>query len=195
MKYFIRYYKWHLIFFALVLACVVFLFVNMLSVVEPDLVVSYVGSQYINTQKFNDTKKQIETLLKDTNQDNKKSAAIYAHAGDTQKELDELLEEVLDDKESDIFIATRETFENCKDKSMFADVSSYLVYNPEKIDVVTDDDGRAFAVSLKGNEFVENFGIIDPTELYIAAANSGEDEMTDREKNGRNITGDIINRD
>jgi hypothetical protein len=167
----------------------------MLSVVEPDLVVTYVGSQYINTQKFNDTRKQIETLLKDANGDKKKSAAMYAHAGDTQKELDELMESALEDKDSDIFIATRQTFENCKDKSMFADVSSYLVYDPKKVDVVKDDDGRAFAVSLKGNEFVENFGIIDPTELYIAAVSSGEEKLTDREKNGRNITGDIISRD
>lgn len=195
MKSFIRYYKWHLIFLLLIIVCIVFIFVNMTSTTQPDLIVGYIGTSYVNVQTFNDNKYEIELLLRDANDDSKKLAEMYAYAVDLQSDLDETFAEMVDSGDYDIYITTREAFEVFEDKSAFVTANEYVNLGTKEIDTLKDKSGRTYAVSLQDNEYAKKLGIMDTTELFIAVADADTEdgeELPGSRKNGRNIAGYII---
>ena len=125
MRRFIEYYKWHLMFAFLVVVCLVFAFSNMVAKVSPDMVIGYADIRFINVQTFNDTKAQIELLMRDANGDGKKEASMVAYNADLQSDIDEVFLQMLEEKAYDVLIASKETFENVEDKSVFADAEEY----------------------------------------------------------------------
>ena len=193
MRRFFRYYKWHVFFFLLIVVCLSFVLFNMTISTTPDLIIGYVGDRYVNAQTFNDNKSTIELLLKDVNGDKKMTASLLPYTADLQSDIDTLLVEMLDAGSYDIYIASEETFENCEDKSLFANAEEYITFGSSEIKTLKDKTGRIYAISIDGNEFVKRMGILDSTDLYIAVAlDKDKKEMSDNRKNGRNITGYII---
>lgn len=192
LRRFFRYYKWHLFFSLLVLICILFVYSNMTSQIEPDLTFGYVGSHYINTQSFVDYKAELELLLKDANGDGKKLAAITASTGDLQRDIDEVFKEMVESENYDIYVASKETFENYEDKSAFSSSESYIVFDEEKFDTLKDSDDRIYAVSLEDNTLAKRLGFLNTEGLYISVAEVKDKPLTDFKKNGRNITGYII---
>ncbi len=193
MRRFFRYYKWHIFFFILIVICLSFVLFNMTISTTPDLIIGYVGDRYVNAQTFNDNKSTIELLLKDVNGDKKMTASLLPYTADLQSDIDTLLVEMLDTGSYDIYIASEETFENCEDKSLFANAEEYITFGSSEIKTLKDKNGRIYAISIDGNEFVKKMGILDSTDLYIAVAlDKDKKEMSDNRKNGRNITGYII---
>lgn len=192
LRRFIRYYKWHLIFSLLVLVCLVFVYSNMTMQVSPDLTVGYAGTKYINTQSFMDSKAELELLLKDANGDDKKLAGIYTRTGDLQRDINEAFAEIVDAGSYDIYIASKETFESYEDKSAFEDSRVYITFGENKPDTLEDSSGRTYAVSIEDNTLAERLGFVNTEGLYIAAAVDKDGVISDYKKNGRNITGYII---
>ena len=190
---FIRYYKWHLFFLLLIIVCLLFVYNNMTAQVYPDLTVSYAGTKYINTQSFMDAKEELELLLKDANGDGKKVASVYARTGDLQRDIDEAFTEIVETGAYDIYIADKQTFKNYKDKTAFAETSSYVTFGEKKFDTLKDSSGRVYAVSIENNTLAERLGFVNTEGLYIAASEADKKgNITDYKKNGRNITGYII---
>lgn len=193
MRRFFRYYKWHIFFFILIVVCLSFVLFNMTISTTPDLIIGYVGDRYVNAQTFNDNKSTIELLLKDVNGDKKMTASLLPYTADLQSDIDILLEEMLGTGSYDIYIASEETFKNCEDKSLFANAEEYISFGSSEIKTLKDKNGRIYAISIDGNEFVKKMGILDSTDLYIAVAlDKDKKEMSENRKNGRNITGYII---
>lgn len=193
MRRFIGYYKWHLLFLLLVIICIAFVLFNMTTTVTPDMVIAYADTRYIDTQVFNDNKHTWEHWLQDANNDEKKVANLIAYTADLQKDLDELFVKLVEEDTNDIYIMSKTTFENFEDKSVFVDVRYFAEINEERNDVLKDEDGKIYAVSLEGNKFAKDLGIIDSTDLYLAVCESKEEELPVARKNGRNIASTIIN--
>ena len=193
LRRFIRYYQWHLIFSLLVLVCLLFVYNNMTAQVSPDLTIAYAGTRYINTQDFMDCKAEIELLLKDANGDEKKLAGIYARTGDLQRDINEVFAEIVDSGAYDIYIADKETFESYEDKTAFASSNTYVTFGEKEYSTIQDSSGRIYAVSIEDNTIAERMGFVNTKGLYIAAsAANKKGDITDFKKNGRNITGYII---
>ena len=192
MRVFVREYRWHLIFFLLIMVCVLFIFVSSVTKVENDMIVGYVGDKYVNTQSFNDNKAELELLLIDSNKDKKRHTELLSYTVDLQKDIDELFTQMVESESYHIYISSKKTFKNYKDKDCFADLSGYIGAGADTTDVLKDAKGRVYAISLEGNTLAERLGIVDTKELYIGAAFFNGDSLTDQEKNGMNITGYII---
>lgn len=195
MKRFIRYYKWHLLFALLVIICLSFAVFNITTTISPDIVVTYADVRYIDTQVFNDNKYLWEHLLQDANGDDKKAAVLSAYTADYQRDLDELFVKLVEEDTSDIYVLSKTTFENFEDKSVFVDARTYANINEERTETLKDSNGKIYAVSLEGNKFVKNLGIIDSTDLYIGVCETTDGELTTFRKNGRNIASTIIDSD
>ncbi len=191
MRGFIHYYKWHLIFLTLIIICCAFVFTNMTTITEPDVTIGFAGLNYVNVQTFNDKKTEIEKILADTNNDDKKMAQMASYTLDLQSDLDETLIEMMDSGDYDIYISNKDAFKNFEDKSKFVTVNEYIVdAENEKYDVIKDKSGRIYAISLLDNEYVEKLGIMDTKDLYIAVAapdSKDSDEVIASRKNGKNI--------
>lgn len=187
------YYKWHIFFLILITICVGFVFSNLTYERDPDLSLAYVGKNYINVQTFKDSKESIELLLHDVNGDGEKVASMAAYAVDLESDLHDVFEKLIEKNSYHIFIAEKESFTGYDDKSIFTTVTDYAILKEEFFEVLKDDSGRAYAVSLEDNDFIKTLGIVDETNLYIAAVNPKEGKkLTDRYKNGRNIAGYIL---
>lgn len=196
MRYFLNYYKWHLLFLLLIIVCFIFAFMNMTTSTQPDIVIGYVGTNYVNVQTFKDNKEDIEKVLADANDDKRKLAQMYAYTLDLQGDLDDMLIEMVDSEDYDIYISNKEGFEAFEDKSKFVTVNEYVSdIESAKYETIKDKSGRIYAVSLLDNDYVKRLGIMDTTDLYIAVASfdpeDGEELPVSR-KNGRNIALFII---
>lgn len=193
LKRFFRFYKWHLFFLALISICVIFVFSNLTQNKDPDLTLCYVAKSYINVQTFNDNKKTIELLLHDANGDNEKTVSIGAYAVDLESDLLETFDKLVEKDSYDIFIAERTAFKNHSDKSIFITATDYVNLSTSPLETLKDDDGRVYAVSLENNDFVKRLGIVDSTDLFIAAVGAKDGkELSTARKNGRNIAGYIL---
>lgn len=198
MRRFLDYYKWHLIFLLLVLICIGFMLLNMTSKTEPDLVIGYIGMNYVNVQTFNDNKAEIELLLRDSNDDGERLTSMYAYAVDLENDLHDTFAEMIDTDNYDIYITTKSALKKAEDKSVFVSASEYVNLSGKDIDTLKDKSGRVYAVSLEDNEYLKKMGIMNTTDLYIAVAQSENDkegELPGNRKNGRNIAGYIIGED
>ena len=188
-----RYYKWHILFLLLIVICVGFILANVSQSYEPDLSICYVGKTYINTQTFEDNKKQIEEVLFDANKDERKVAALSAYLVDTESDLHEAFETLMDKDSFDLIISEKTAFSKYEDKSIFVTANEYVNFSNLHVETLKDDNGRVYAVSLEKCAFLENMGIFEATDLYIAAISpSDKEELTTNRKNGRNITGYIL---
>ncbi len=175
----------------LVLVCFLFIGFKLIWKTEPDLRISYASTEYMNTQTFNDTIGEVELLLRDANGDGNQKAGVEAYYSKDNAEVLKKLEQYIASDSYDIYISTKEAFEAVKDKSVFADSSRYYIIGTYGNDVLEDENGRVYAVSLKDNTLAEYFGILSNENLFIAAAvDSGE--TTTFRKNGMNISGYII---
>lgn len=198
MRRFIDYYKWHLIFLLLVLICLGFMLLNMTSTTEPDLVIGYIGMNYVNVQTFNDNKAEIELLLRDSNDDGERLTSMYAYAVDLENDLHDTFAEMIDADNYDIYITTKSALKKAEDKSVFVTASEYVNLSGKDIATLKDKSGRVYAVSLEDNEYLKKMGIMNTADLYIAVAQSESDKEGDlpgNRKNGRNIAGYIIGED
>lgn len=198
MRRFLDYYKWHLIFLLLVLICIGFMLLNITSTTEPDLVIGYIGMNYVNVQTFNDNKAEIELLLRDSNDDGERLTSMYAYAVDLENDLHDTFAEMIDTDDYDIYITTKTALKKVEDKSVFVPASEYVNLSGKDIDTLKDKSGRVYAVSLEDNEYLKKMGIMNTTDLYIAVAQSENDkegELPGNRKNGRNIAGYIIGED
>lgn len=184
------YYKWHLCFLLLVVICVVFVLTSLTTSYEADLCVGYIGLQtgYMDTQKFNDNKPDIEKLLKDSTGDGDRYAEIYVYNVNKKKEALNLLEEMIEAEGYHIYIAPKDTFLSHENKSDFAT----LLTPKGNVETISDSSGRVYAVSLEDNTYIEMLGLRDTTGLYIAAADFKDEKLTDYEKNGINIANFIV---
>ncbi len=187
MRNFIGYYKWHLIFLALILICVGFIAFSFLSNSESDIVIGYFGTEYVNEQTFSDNKAySIETLLHDANGDDKKLADLVTYTVD-EGDVARLLNDAIETKSYHIYIAPKSAFEEVDDLSVFATL------DPDTVaDALSTSEGRVYAVSVEGNSLLNKLGFINNDNLYIAAANFGGEELSTKEKNGANIAKHII---
>ncbi len=175
----------------LVLVCFLFIGFKLIRKIEPDLRISYTSTEYMNTQTFNDTKGEIELLLRDANGDGNLRAGVEAYYSKRNAEVLKKLEEYIASDSYDIYISTKQAFESVKDKSVFADSSRYYNINTYGNDMLEDETGRVYAVSLKDNTLAEYIGILSNENLFIAAAKDSDDTTLFR-KNGMNISGYII---
>lgn len=191
MKYFLDYYKWHLLFLLLIIVCFVFAFMNVTTSTEPDITIGYIGTNYVNVQTFKDNKDDIEKVLADANDDDKKLAQLYAYTVDLKSELDDMLIEMVDSGDYDIYISNKDGFESFEDKSKFVTVNEYISdIESDKYQTIKDESGRIYAVSLEENDYVKNLGIMDTTDLYIAVASNdpeGDEKAIASRKNGKNV--------
>ena len=190
---FFKYYIWHIVFSVLILACIIFLFISFTTTSSSDVLIGYIGTKYINIQTFEDSKAQFEILLQDSNDDDKKTAYMVANIFDKQKDVDEAFADAVDNYTYNIYIATKSTFENFKDKSKFEDAETYMNVNEKKHVVLKDSSGRVYAISIEDNEFTTSLGINEPEDLYIAvAAPEDAEDISQNIKNARNITQYLI---
>ena len=193
MRDFIRYYKWHLIFFLIVAICTVYVVVKVTEDKSADLIVGYFGTQYANDQTFNDNFPMWKELLHDYNEDGEKKAAMYTIIYDRQRDIDDDFPDVVDSDQYDLYISTKETFENFEDKTRFEDVEAYLDTQGEKAPMLKDSSGRIYAVSIEDNDYATYMGLNSSKDIYIAvAAPQKGDELTTNKKNARNIAQYII---
>lgn len=193
MSDFIRYYKWHLIFFLIVAVCTAYVIVKVTEDESPDLIVGYFGTQYANDQTFNDNLPMWKELLHDSNEDGRKKAAMHTFIYDRQRDIDEDFVEVVDSDQYDLYISTKETFENFEDKSRFEDVDAYINTQAEKVSMLKDSSGRIYAISIEDNDYATYMGLNSSKDIYIAvAAPKQGDELTTNKKNARNIAQYII---
>lgn len=194
MRDFVRYYKWHLVFFLIVAICVTYVVVKVTEDKSSDLIVGYFGTQYVNDQTFNDNLPMWKELLHDSNEDGERKATLIANIFDRQRDIDESMVDIVDADQYDLYISTKETFENFEDKSRFTDADEYLLnINDKTTHVLKDSTGRAYAISLEGNDFATYMGINNSKGIYMAvsAPKKGE-ELTTNKKNARNIAQYII---
>ena len=189
---FVSFYKWHLIFIAIVFICLSFMGGRFFSKVEGDLRISYSATEHMNAQTFSDMKGEFELLIRDANGDGDKKASVETFATENIDDVITSLKKNITSDKFDIYIADKEAFEAIGDKSVFADSKRYFIAENSKIDTLSDENGRIYAVSLRGNSLAKACGISENENLYIAAAkDKGEVETTHR-KNGMNISGYII---
>lgn len=187
---FVDYYKWHMIFFLIILVCIIFIVTSMTRNIDPDVTIGYIATPYVRIEDFDNNKAKFEHLLHDANGDGKKSAELLDYTVDKQDDINELFVDMIDSKSYHIYILPKEAFLAYKDKSAFASVS----VKETNIETLEDENGRTYAYSIEGNSYAESLGFINTDNLFIAAANFGEDELSTEEKNGINITKEIIER-
>ena len=188
-KKFVSYYKWHLIFLLLIIVCLAFIVQSCSTSTEPDLVIGYIASPYLKIEDFDNNKgQQIEILLHDANDDGDKTVELLDYTVDKEDEINELFVDMIDSKSYHIYILPKHAFEAYKDKSAFSNIEVADV----NVDSLKDEDGRIYAYSIEGNSYAEKLGFINNANLYIAAANFGDAELSAQEKNGINITREII---
>ncbi len=193
MRDFVRYYKWHLIFFLIVALCTAYVVVKVTEDKSADLIVGYFGTQYANDQTFNDNLPMWKELLHDSNEDGEKNATMYTIIYDRQRDIDEGFADIVDSDQYELYISTKETFENFEDKSRFEDVETYLDTQGEKAPMLKDSSGRIYAISIEDNDYAAYMGLNSSKDIYIAvAAPKKGDELTTNMKNARNIAQYII---
>lgn len=189
-KDFFTYYKWHLSFAVLVLICAIFIISSLTTSYEADIYIGYVGynSGYMDVQKFNDNKSDIEKLLKDANNDGSRHAELYVFSANKKKEAAKLFSDMIDTESYHLYIAPKVIIEEYEDKNHFATLKKPVT----SVECLTDSGGRVYAISLEKNSYIEMLGLRDTSGLYIAAANFNKDELTDYEKNSINIANFVI---
>lgn len=195
MRAFFNYYKWHILFFALFVICITAFALSSCQKSEADLKITCISTEYVNVQTFNDTKNDLEEFLHDSDGDNKKTAILSSHTVDTQSDLDEVAETLCTAEDCDIIITTKATFERFEKKDIF-DTSTNYVWDTGtgKYEVLKDEQGRVYAVSIEGNEYLKNMGFLNTTDLYLAVVieDSDSDNLPSTKKNARNIAQVII---
>ena len=188
MRAFLNYYKWHLIFFLLILVCTIFISVKITTKEEPDVLLAYVGDSFVNNDDFNNNKSILELMLNDANKDGKRIPQMSSYMIDSQKDMVNVLNQVIETKSYQIYIAPKEVFRKIEDKSVFAK----FAHDTGNLSTLKKPNGDVYAVSVEDNTLLVNLGIRDTKGLYIAAADFGNEELSDKEKNGINITKEII---
>ncbi len=193
MRSFFGYYKWHIIFIALFVFCIAAFALNSYKKAEPDLKITCISTEYVNVQMFNDTKGDLEQFLHDADNDGQKYALLTSHTYDSQRDLDELFKAVCTQEGCDLVITTKETFEGFEDKNIF-DTSANYVKDTGKYDVLTDETGRVYAVSIEKNQYIQDMGFVNTENLYLAVVIKEADanSLSYNKKNARNIAQVII---
>lgn len=191
-KEFLKYYKWQIIFFILIFICAAFVFSKTTEEYPADLRIAYTSTNYMNSQTFNDYRSELEMLLNEATNDDKKVATIETYSSKDLTEVTNKLKEYIKSDDYDIYIASQEAFEAVEDKSVFVDASRYVSQIIRRDTMLEDSSGRAYAVPLEGNTLIETFGGTDTTGLYIAAAAEEGENTSAFRKNGANICGYII---
>ncbi len=187
-KSFISYYKWHLIFVLLIVVCLGFIIKSCSTDASPDLIIGYIASHYVNEEDFESGKTKFEHLLQDANGDGNRVSRLSTYIEDNQDDINEMFVEMIDSQDYHIYILPKESFVAYKDKDSFAR------FNQEypNVETLKDKDGRIYAYSIEGNSYMESLGFVDTDNLFIAAADFGNKELSTEEKNGINITSEII---
>lgn len=188
----LKYYKWQIIFFILVIICGLFVLSKSTVKYPSDLRIAYTSTNYMNSQTFNDYKSEIEMLLNEATNDDKKIATIKTFSSENMNEVKNKLKEYVASDVYDIYIASKQAFEAIEDKSVFIDTSRYVSQIIKRDTMLEDSSGRAYAVPLEGNTLIETFGGTDTKGLYIAAAAEEGENISAFRKNGANICGYII---
>jgi len=195
MKAFLNYYKWHIFFLALFIVCILVFTVDSCRKSVPDLKITCFSTGFINEQTFNDAKSDIEGLLHDADGDGHKRVHLTTYTYDEQSDLDLLFETFCVPKDSDIVIATKKTLENFKEKDMLVDATEYVHDAASgKLDVLKDSNGRVYAISVEGNEYLKKRGFHFSEGLYIAVVAEDKEakELSANKKNARNIAQYIV---
>jgi len=195
MRAFLSYYKWHIFFVALFAFCIASFTFSSCTKSEPDLIITYINTESANPGLFKDTKRNLERFLHDADGNDKKEAELVAKTCDTQSDLDELFEALCTVDDCDIILTTKETFERFEEKDMFDTSTNYVIdTGTGKYDVLTDENGRVYAVSIEGNDYLQNMGFDNTKNLYLAVVTGEPDreELTAHKKNARNIAQVII---
>lgn len=188
MRSFLKFYKWHIMFIILVLGCILWALSSVTTKVEPDLIIGYTGTAYVNEQAYSDNQKtEIDLLLHDANGDNKKSSVLHPYTLGSTKDSIDVMEQMIEN-DYHIYIAPREVFEAIEDKSVFAT----LDIDDDNVDKLSTYSGRVYAISVEGNSVLKRLGFVKTDGLFIATASFKSDTLTAFEKNGINITTELI---
>ena len=191
-KQFLNYYKWQIIFFILIFVCGMFVWSKVTVKYPADLRIAYTSTYYMNSQTFNDWKSELEMLLNEATNDDKKVATLKTFSSENIREVKNKLKEYVASDVYDIYIAPKEAFEAIDDKSVFIDASRYVSQIIKRDTMLEDSSGRAYAVPIEGSSLLETFGCTDTKGLYIAAAAENGENISSFRKNGTNICGYII---
>ena len=185
---FVGYYKWHLMFLLLIIVCLVFIIKSCSTDTAPDLRIGYIATPFVNEEDFESNKPKFEHLLHDANEDKKKIAELVPYTVDKQDEINDLFVDMIESESYHIYILPKEAFIAYKDKSAFASIS----VNAGNTETIKDGKGRVYAYSVEGNSYLESLGFLNTDNLFIAAADFKDKELSTEEKNGINITKEII---
>ncbi len=161
--------------------------------VKPDLIISYIGENYFSSEAFYDNVSVLEEVIDDINGDGKKYIEISVipftsnvTAAQQQSNLAKNTMSVGQGK-SRVYIIDKAYAQNIyKNQDVLADLSDFV---SEGDDVLTDENGVVYAISVEGNKLLEKLGLDDSEDVYIALRkitemdhvnykNPGPEEMT-----------------
>jgi len=141
-----------------------------------DLTMSYVGSQAITDEMQLKICNEVSAGIDEITGNEQKDLFLYQYSvgsGDTQNAEYEYamgmkLAAEMQAGEADIYLASGAGIETLKGYAeCFMDVSDFAEGDFSDESVLKDENGRAFAVSLKDNPYLANAGI-DSSDMYMA---------------------------
>ena len=137
---------------------------------KPDLTLTYIGENYFSSDRFYDARRLIEDNIDDVNGDGKRIAEIAVISFGTnitgaqeQNNLTRLTMSI-GGGESRVYIMDKAYAARFADSEALADVAGLASGGK----VLTNESGKAYAVSVEGNPVLERLGLSDTEDVYIA---------------------------
>ncbi len=140
--------------------------------VEPDLVISYIGENYFDSEAFYDNVSTLEAVIDDINGDGKKYIEIsvipFTSNVSAAQQQSNLAKNTLSvgQGQSRVYIIDKAYCQNIyENQDVLADLSDFV---REGDDVLTNENGVVCAISVEGNRLLEKLGLSDTEDVYIA---------------------------
>ncbi len=189
-EYFWEYYKWHTIIILFVIFMVSSLIYSNVTATKYDLYVSYLGTGLFGEEVKASMTELLSPVADEITDNDQKdisydiysidaSVAPDAAEAEMQSAVSMKLMAELEAGNSYLYLISKGNLENFYALAdCFADTSLYAAGGEE---VYTDENGRACAVSLSGNEKLTSAGL-DCTDMYLAVRSLYERDKDDEEK-------------
>lgn len=142
------------------------------SKVEPDLVISYVGENLFSSDKFYENIPTLRDVIDDVNGDGKKEIELATITFTTNITASQ---EQANMSKMNMSMGMGESRLYLMDKQYcqhYADTDSEFIMDltgliPDGMDVITNDQGKIYGVSVENNAVLEKLGL-DTTEVYAS---------------------------
>ena len=189
-EYLWEYYKWHTIAILFVVFMISSLIYSNVTRTRYDMCVSYVGTSPFFEQSKGNLEELIVPVTEEITENDKidvsfdvysidASVAPDAASAEMQSAISMKLMAELEAGSGYLYLVSKGNLENFYALAgCFADTS---LYAPDGMEVFTDENGRACAVSLAGNEKLTAAGM-DCSDLYLAVRSMYERDKKDEEK-------------